>query len=239
MPNYRLTSTLAGLIVLLLALAVTLAACDKGESANTSAQQSPVPSTPTVPPVITRIVTPLPTNTPPPTPTLSYDLLPLAGRWAIRFDLEIDDSEFVDHLSYNGTANFEVITDGTLDGTGYFSQSIQDDYCDARVLDNAPLGFSVQGYTYLQGEDVWVNVQIIPDDPDRIENYAVICPTLFNDVHYRNEQTLWPMLNALNRLVWDFPLESSQVFEFESELYRDTAGMMDGHLSAEVRVTRY
>lgn len=213
-----------------------LAACNGDEKKDEPAATAPPSATPQ--PFVTQIVTPVPTNTPLPTPTLAYDLVPLAGRWALDFDMAINGGAFVDTLRYYGAIIFEVELNGSVTGEGYFTPTLTDAECAGRVLDTGPLTFQAQGRTYEENGDVYAEVVILPDAPDQNENYALVC-TEYNDIRYRREPVLWPALTAINRLIWRFPLQRGQTMTFDANLYNDTSGLLDGQFTGTVRVERY
>jgi len=223
----------------LILVVIILAACNSSDDVTPTPRPPVVPPTATMPPVITVIVPAPPTPTNTPAPTLSFDIMPVAGRWALSFDMQMLNASVVKQLTYAGAADFQVRMDGTIAGTGYFSQNINAAPCDGRVLDTDALTFTVQGYAYPQDNQIWADVQIIPDDPGRLENYAVICPELFNDVQYRNQPILWPILSILGKLEWRVALQSNQNFPFQADLAQATGGQYDGIFSAEVVLNRY
>jgi hypothetical protein len=223
------------LALFVMLLTVILTAC-KDNTPSRSPTAQPV-FTPTIPAVITKIVTPRPTYTPLPTPTLDYDVEPVAGRWIMRFQITILDNPFVDEISYSAVADLQVNIDGSISGTGHFSQNVNQEGCNARVTDSTPLNFTITGTTRPEGDQIWADLHIVPADPFQPESYTVICPT-YNDVRSQSAAILWPALTALNRLTWGFIIENDQVFTFESDLSQDTGGQIDGQLSAEVRFNR-
>lgn len=228
-------------LTLIAILAAALAACS---------QDSPPPratSTPTFQPVVTRIVTPLPTFTPQPTPTLSYDLFGVAGGWGMRFRFDINDGGFADQIRYSGGADVQVNLDGSVTGTGYLAQQIFDEPCAARVMDNDPLTFDIQGSTRPVGDQVWVDLTLLPSDPFKPERFQLICPA-FNDVRDFNQPLLWPILLALSprdwgsaafdKTAWSFPLTGNQVYTFEANIPQETGVLPSGMLAGEVLIDR-
>jgi len=245
MPKSRRVPVAASLI-LLAALIAVLGACRDQKAA------PPTAISPTIPPVITRIVTPLPTDTPLPPPTLSYDVLSAEGRWIVRFDLEIDNVTSdqglnAQQLAYSGAAELQVGLDGTVTGSGHFSPTISHPPCDARALDSQPLTFTVSGSTYPYGDQVAIQVAILPDNPEGPENYTLLCPN-YNDVRRYSQPVLWPVFQALagwnwgtasfQGLTWNFPLQSGQTYDFTADLSQDTGGQFGGTLIGEVRISR-
>lgn len=227
---------------ILLAL-FALAACSQNKSTPTP---TPLPPTPTIPAVITRIVTPGPTDTPAPTPTLTYNIQDAAGRWIVRFDLVIKRGSFAQEIDYNGFADLQVKLDGTITGTGHFSQNLSNPPCTASVLDEGAISFTVKGTTFVQGEQIAAQIDLIPNDPGQIENYALICPD-FNDVRHFSQPLLWPALMALQRhdagsgaavtgLHWSFALQNTPSLHFEADLNQETGGQIAGYLVGDVSV---
>jgi hypothetical protein len=230
MAHQRLSYLLAVLLV------AALAGCNSSKEKKATAL--PRPATPTVPPVITRIVTPLPTSTPLPTPTLPYDLVPVAGRWLVRFEIQVSNAGFAERITYNGVADLQISLEGTVQGRGQFSPSISDARCEARVTADNPLKFTVQGTTRPQAGQIWADIVITPDDPRLKEGYALTCPDQFNDVRAFNQPVLWPILTLVNRLNWSIALQNNLPIVFESDLAQDTNGEWAGRLYGEIRVDR-
>ncbi len=237
MPSYRRTLAVFSLI------AVLLAACDNTSQPTPSATPPP----PTIPAVITQIVTPLPTFTPQPTPTLAYDLVPVAGRWIVRFDMTVQDTGFAARLAYSGALDLQVQLDGTASGFGSLSQNIDNPPCEARVLDSQALTFTVRGTTYPVGDQVAVDLTIVPDAPDQVEHYALICPD-YQDVRYIDQPFLWPALAAVPDqsfkggsvagLNWRLVLQSGQTATVSADLAQQTGGALQGQLSGDLRLQR-
>jgi hypothetical protein len=223
-------------LFVLICCIVLLAACNGDDKTATPAPPAANQSTP-VPPVITRMVTLALTSTPLPTPTLSYDVVPVAGRWLMFFDLSIFDSNLVHELRYGGAADLLVDLDGSIRGNGYFSANLFDPVCAVQVLDTGTLTYTVTGQTFAEGDVVWADLTLTPDSPEQTENYSVMC-TAFGDIRTRSQPILWPILTTLNRLSWSFALESNQTFTFESNLIQDTGAFFDGQLNATVRIER-
>jgi len=229
---------LATAIPFMLALVV---ACNGRSPAPTRTPRS------TVPPVITKIVPPPPTNTPLPTPTLPYDLFPVEGRWFIRVDLHINDSSLAEELRYSGSASFAVTLDGIVSGNGTFSPSISHPPCNADVEDALPLTFMVEGTTFVQGEQIGVNLTFLPDNPVQTEHFSIVCPEPGND-RTINQAILWPLLTSLrprtldtltiNALNWQIALVANQRHQFEADLSTETGGIIDGNLQAEIWLGR-
>lgn len=237
MLSYRRMFALMSLI------AVLLAACDEESQPAPTATAPP----PTVPAVITQIVTPLPTFTPAPTPTLSYDLVPVAGRWILRFDVSILGNGFATELTYSGMLDIEVQLDTTVSGFGSFSQNISNPPCRARVLDSQALSFTARGTTYPVGDQVAVDLTILPDDPNQAEHYALICPD-YQDVRQFSQPVLWPALSAVPEQVfsggsitglhWQLVLQSGQTATVDANLMEQTGGTLEGLLNGELRLQR-
>jgi len=231
------------IIALLCVIAVLLAACDGESEPDPAATQPP----PTVPPVITQIVTPLPTFTPAPTPTLAYDLVPVAGRWILRFDVAILGASLANEFTYSGTLDLEVQLDTTVSGFGSFTQHISSPPCQARVLDSQALSFTAQGTTYPVGDQVAVDLTILPDDPNQVEHYALICPD-YQDIRQISQPILWPALSAVPEqtfkggsiagLHWRFVLQSGQTATIDANLMELTGGTLEGLFSGELRLQR-
>lgn len=211
-------------------LLVLLAACSDPETPTPQAAQQP-----TQPLVVTRIVTLSPTHTPQPTPTLPYDLVPVAGRWIMSFDLLITGSDFADQVRYDGAADLLVSLDGSVKGNGYFSANLLDQVCNAQVLDSGTLTYTVTGRTFAEDDQIWVEVTLTPDTPQQRENYSVMC-TEFADIKTIDEPVLWPILTTLERMSWRFALQGDQVFTFESNLALDLTSPLNGNLAATVRI---
>jgi hypothetical protein len=209
---------------------VLLVACgDKDKKEDSSAPQPTVPTP--IPATALPTATPEPLITPTIVPTLSYDIIPLAGNWLMRIDIAITGGAFADALNYNGMVEINIGVDGTVTGRGSFTPTLVDSECEARVLDQMLPTFALSGTTYQQDSQIRAQFTLAPDKPDQIENYALICPQTFNDVRYWRESVLWPALIGLNRLQWDIALLSDQTFTFEGDV---TAG----HLVAIVYVAR-
>ncbi len=223
--------------LLLVVLVIMLAACgnENEPQAKPTARVRYVTATPQ--PHVTVVVTLPPTRTPEPTPTLSYDIVAVGGSWAMRFRVSIMGSDYVDELTYNGAAILSVNPDGSISGSGSFTPSIRDDVCNAHVLDENPIGFTVQGSTRPDGDQIWASIELKPDSATQRENYELVCPD-YNDVRYRREAILWPVLNTLGRLKWDFELSSGQTFTFASDLAAEIRSGYTGQLSGEVTLNR-
>jgi hypothetical protein len=237
----KMTLITAGLLVL---AALLLAGCSREKAKPKPA----VPPTQTMPAVITRIVTPGPTRTPVPPPTLAYDIVHVAGNWLLRFDLSITDGSFAQVLSYNGLVSLLVSQEGTITGTGRFSQSIDNPPCDASTPDTEGLGFTVRGTTYPLDNVIMVEIDLVPDNPEQNETYQLICPD-FQDVRRYQQPLLWPGLMALQRrdlgggaavegLHWTFPLKNTPNLHLESDLLKETNGLVTGYLTGDVGLAR-
>lgn len=226
----RLTLSATGLIVLL--LIAVLAACD-GDS--DEKEPAALAHTPTVPPVITRIVPAPPTLTPTSTATLSYDMLPVTGRWTLLFDVNITGGTFADTITYSGAGEFEAGLDGSLHGSGEFSVLLRKTPCDARALDNEPITFDITGSTFPQGEQVGVDIQLVPDDPARLEPFLLVCP---DATYERSDPFLWPVLAAVNKMAYRLTLEPLFTIRFEEDLAQITNGNLDGIVTGEVQLAR-
>lgn len=237
----KMTAITAGLLVLAVLI---LAGCSRNKSDSKPAQ----PPTPTMPAVITRIVTPGPTHTPLPPPTLAYNIANVEGRWLMRFDMTVTEGSFAQVIGYNGLADLQVSMDGTIVGTGHFSQSIDNPPCNASTSDDEGIGFSVTGTTYPQNNVIMAQIDLVPDDPTRNENYLMICPD-YEDVRHFQQPLLWPGLIALQQrdlgsgatvkgLHWTFALKNTPDLHFESDLLKETGGQVTGYLAGEVGITR-
>lgn len=237
----KMTAITTGLIVL---AALILAGCSRD---NSDKKPAP-PPTPTMPAVITRIVTPGPTRTPLPTPTLAYDIAAAEGRWLMRFEMAITKGSFAEVIAYTGFADLQVSLDGTIQGTGHFSQSIDNPPCDASVQDSEGIDFSVTGTTFPQGDAVMAQIDLVPDDPTQNENYLLLCPD-YQDIRHFQQPLLWPGLTALQRrdlgsgatvegLRWTFALMNTPLLHFESNLVTETSGLVTGYLTGDVSIIR-
>ncbi|MBN1680792.1 MAG: hypothetical protein JW966_10905 [Anaerolineae bacterium] len=233
MSGQRFGRSLVFLIILV--SITTLTACGHDDSPTAT----PRPSATTIPPVVTRIVTSVPTETPAPTPTLTVDLSTVTGRWVMYFELSISGSAFVQELHYNGAVDLLVEMDSSITGSGHFTSNLSDTACEARVLDTAPLVFSAHGRVLLDSTPFQAEIEIVPDDPLREENHALVCPDDYNSVRYRHQPILWTSLGAINWLRWTFLLESDQAFTVEADLAQATGGFVDGILRGEVLIYRY
>ena len=229
------------LLMLLIVLVALVAGC--GDDAS----PTPVPRT-AVPIVITRVVTPGPTETLAPTPTLAYDLTSVAGTWGMRFQFDLTGSSFAEEFGYWGFADVVIGLDGGITGSGHFQPNLSEPTCTARALDSEPIAFTITGNSYAVGDQVWVNMAMLPTDRSRVENYEIICPEIYNDVRIINQPILWHILDALKRrewptanyehLTWNFALQSNQALPIEADLVQETGGVFQGNLNGEARIWR-
>lgn len=224
------------LLGVLLAMLV-VAACSTDENADDPTVTPAATPTATIPAVITRVITPGPTRTPLPTPTLAYDLNPVAGRWALRILITIENSTFADRFTYNTNVDLLVNIDGSVSGGGSFASNIFDVPCNAQVNDHEPLRYVVQGTTRPVEGTIWVDFTLVPDAPNTPENYTLYCPD-FEDIRTWSDPILWPTLADLGRLQWSFALASGQQFDFTADLAAPNRGPLDGMLSAVVSLRR-
>jgi hypothetical protein len=170
----------------------------------------------------------------------------------MRLDMTIDNFQsdqglLAQQLVYSGATDLQVGLDGTVTGSGHFSAIISSPPCDARVLDPAALTFTMSGNTYLDGDQVAIKVDFVPDSPDLVENFALTCPN-YNDVRHYSLPVLWPVFQSLagwdwstasfKGLSWDFPLRANQTYEFTADLSQDTGAQFSGTLIGEVRIDR-
>jgi hypothetical protein len=230
MPRYP---ALAVWLTLLL-MAAMLAACNGDSDAPA---RLPDTATPTLPAIITQVVTPLPTGTPLPTPTLAYDLVPVAGQWAMRYRVTITGTAFAEQIRYFTIADLEVNLDGTVSGGGSFTPYLFDPECNAEVVDEVLLTYTVKGAVRPQDDQLWADIEIVPEDPTREEHYKVVCRE-FENTREINAPVVWNVLAPLYRLSWSFPLETGQVFTFESELQGEIRNLLEGIVSGEVYINR-
>lgn len=193
----RLTRAFIPPLVALLALG--LAACSTNNPEPTAV---PVTNTATPPPVITQIVAP---PTPTPLPTLAPQINTALGDWALRITLDVTGWEFADRLSYFGAATLTVDEQGTIEGSGYFSATLDGGACHALVLDEEPLTFQLSGKIDMPGagtpipsDSIWGEVRVIPDQRWQPEHFQVLCPDDLGGVREHSAPMLWNLLGAPN-----------------------------------------
>jgi len=221
----------AFIVLIIAVLAPGLAGCAPDSAAPTAV---PVTLTPTQPPVVTRIV-PTPTSTP--LPTLPPELRDALGSWMLRITLDISSPGFAEQISYFGAASFEVNDLGLIDGSGYFTPTLDAGRCTAQVLTEAPVTYRITGSVVATSTGNTADLRLIPDNRIQPETFRVICPDAFGDVRERRAPYLWPVLSSVDLLTWPLTLETGYRFTFEADLSA-ASGTLGDSVTGTVEVTR-
>ena len=187
--------------------------------------------------------------TPPPTPlspTTSY-IEPAAGPWSLYYEITLSGTPEIEQIHYAGGVTLQVATEGTVSGSGYFSPQASTTGCDVQVLDTEAIGFTVRGTTFPAGDGVGISIDLIPDAPDRPENYRLVCGPNFV-THDVSQPRLWPALSAVQErtlenasgigLTWRFRLQSGVTYHIDADLNAESGGTLAGSLSMDITLTR-
>ena len=126
-----------------------------------------------------------------------------AGRCGSRWTLPAGSSP--NSSSYFGAATLTVDEQGTIEGSGYFSATLDGGACHALVLDEEPLTFQLSGKIDMPGagtpiptDSVWGEVRVIPDQRWQQEHFQVLCPDDLGGVREHSAPMLWNLLGAPN-----------------------------------------
>ncbi len=186
-----------------------------------------------------------PAPTPAP-PTTSY-VEPVAGPWSLYFEMALKGTPGLDEVDYAGGVTLQVGSDGTVSGSGYFSPQASMAGCDAQVLDSEAIGFTIRGNTFPAGDGVGISIDLIPDAPDRAENYRLVCGPNYV-THEVSQPLLWPALSAVKErtldnasgtgLTWRYLLQSGVTYHIDADLSAESGGTLTGTLSVDMTLTR-
>ncbi len=189
------------------------------------------------------------TPPPPPTPvppTTSY-VEPAAGPWSLYYEITLSGSPEIEQVKYAGGVTLDVTTEGTVSGSGYFSPQATETGCDAQVLDTEAIGFTVNGTTFPDEGGVGIAIDLVPDAPDRPENYRLVCGPTFV-THDVSVPLLWPALSAVQErtldnasgtgLTWRFLLQSGVSYHIDADLNAESGSTLAGSLSVDFTLTR-
>lgn len=242
-------------------LMMLVACCGNGEddssspptSTNIPFENPPVSGeialpTPTPLPFIVVTRTPEPTLGPQPTPTFPYPILDYVGEWGFYMQVKIADNPFADEIRYSGNFFVTVGLDGSVNGRGYLTPTLQDDDCQqiiflsvADTITNSedefvpPLGFNVSGTLLYDGNTVWMDFEFFPDNYLFLERYNKICQNYLNSGE-TSVNLLWVSLGESQRLAYRIPLEQpyGQVFhEINEDLTAKTNNRLQGALNVQ------
>jgi hypothetical protein len=125
--------------------------------------------------------------------------------------------------------------DGSISGSGDFSPHLRDFTCEAHVLSEDPLTYQITGTTFPQDDQVWADILLLPNNPQLEEPYELICP---DETFERTDPLLWPVLMAVEGLVYQFPLEQQHTITYEVDLSQVSGGGLSGILTAEMIAVR-
>ncbi|NDJ84392.1 MAG: hypothetical protein GYB66_00765 [Chloroflexi bacterium] len=176
-----------------------------------------------------------------PTATLPYDPWRYAGDWGLNLRFEITGGGpfgEVDTWVYSGQATIRVTEDGNATGSGRIYTSPLDERCLVETFDSEGYGFTVTGSLAYDGERLWLEIELVPDDYFVIENYVVTCPD-YTEARQISENYLWPMLGQIEKLEYRFWMDDSQhEIEFNEDLTARTNRVFRGAINGHLLLTR-
>jgi hypothetical protein len=234
---------------------------NSGGNGDTSQEVVEQPDNDTVPGLPTptpRLVTftPAPSPTITATPTLPYDINRYWGDWSLFLRMEVTNAPYADLYRYSGsTVNMQVNLDGTVTGSGQLQPYVVDEDCTVTLLtdtasappdeedENSPFGtgtfnFNVQGQLRVQGEDVWMDVEILPEDYLVMETYQRICQD-YRESGNVDIRQVWMVLGETNNLRMTIPLIGNAPYTITLQENLDQrTSMLSGMLDVEITLYR-
>ncbi|MBN1284664.1 MAG: hypothetical protein JXB47_04630 [Anaerolineae bacterium] len=190
------------LLTLCLFLPVLLAGCGN-PTATPFPTATPIPAP-------TGVIVPLDqmTITPRPTPTLSFDVVPVMGRWLLDFRFEFTNGEILDRLTFSTSMGVEVDGAGKFSGRGEMSVTPFKSSCDVTTLEGGAFWVTVSGYVEpapederaegeegAEGQPLRFVAELTPEDGLLYQTYQAICP---DSTFEFQSQVLWQALRSLN-----------------------------------------
>lgn len=198
-----------------------------------------------------RPATPAPTETPAPaptgvivnpytaaplaTPTLPYDPLAVEGRWLLDFRFDFTEGAIIDQTYFVLAIGADVAQDGAISGRGEVAVTVRDAECAPRVTAGNDFGATLRGRVEAQGGDVYLVVQLSPEDGMLMQSYEVYCPDTYQAY---TSQLLWQALRKANVREFRIPAEPGAEATLTSPIVFPADPALNWEMQVTVRASR-
>ncbi len=225
-------------LLICFALGLILIACTPPDTPTPLPTSLPVQAPPSTPPFVIVTLPPTPVIEPTATPTPPFDIAPYIGRWQLDFRYQFAGGDPIDQMRFVGAAAVQIGANTQATGQGALTTFAFREGCFASTMNEDDIGISVVGEVGL-GDDgrLELTFWIRPDNPGRMERYAVMCPDFEAPLEWE-QQMLWPTLAALRVMPYTLPLESGAAIDTTVEVTGPTGGAVHGTLNTWIRLIR-